>query len=152
MKGRKTIADLSNPCYLNSESIVSLSSWFTHPCLLFILSIFSHWSSAEMQTNKILFFHNQFINSTMAKLRFRAIFQHEWMNAKLILTGSVECDGVVFTECICHYIKAIRHNVALKPKHKSHSCPLWFKLQRSHFHSVRWHLQNPKYNWLSSRV
>lgn len=53
------------------------------------------------------------------------------VNAKRILTGSVECDGLVVSECIYHYIKAIGHNAALQPKHKSHSFPLWFKLQCS---------------------
>lgn len=65
------------------------------------------------------FFQNQFMYSTMAKLE-----SFSEMNAKRILTGSVECDGLVVSECIYHYIKAIGHNAALQPKHKSHSCPL----------------------------
>lgn len=136
---------------INSESIVSLSSWFTSLSALHPIDfqpLIKCWNANQQNSvlsQSVYKFHN-------GKAAFQSHFPTWTKNAKLILTGSVECDGVVFTECICHYIKAIRHNVALKPKHKSHSCPLWFKLQRSHFHSVRWHLQNPKYNWLSSRV
>lgn len=67
-----------------------------------------------MQTikNNVLF-RLQFMYSTMAK-------SFSEMNA----TGSEECDGLVVSECIYHYIKAIGHNAGLQPKHKSHSCPL----------------------------